>query len=40
MHPALVVVPLGAIALAALSGIAPAIRAYRVDVAENLTPHS
>ena len=40
MHPALVAVPVGAVALAALSGVVPAIRAYRVDVAENLTPHS
>ena len=40
MHPALIIVPLGAVALAALSGIVPAIRAYRVDVATNLAPHS
>jgi putative ABC transport system permease protein len=28
------------IALGALAGIVPALKAYRTDVAENLTPHS
>ena len=32
--------PAGLIALGALSGVAPAIKAYRTDVASNLTPHS
>lgn len=32
--------PLGMIALSALAGIVPAFKAYRVDVAENLTPSS
>lgn len=40
IHPALWAVPAGAVLLAALAGVVPAIRAYRVDVAENLAPHS
>jgi putative ABC transport system permease protein len=32
--------PAGFIALGALVGIVPAMKAYRTDVAENLTPHS
>jgi putative ABC transport system permease protein len=32
--------PLALIALGALAGIVPALKAYRTDVAENLTPHS
>jgi hypothetical protein len=28
------------IALGALAGIIPALKAYRTDVAENLSPHS
>jgi len=28
------------IALGALAGLIPAVKAYRTDVAENLTPHS
>jgi putative ABC transport system permease protein len=32
--------PAGFIALGALAGIVPAVKAYRTDVAENLTPHS
>jgi putative ABC transport system permease protein len=30
--------PLGLMALAALAGLVPAMKAYRVDVAENLAP--
>ncbi len=36
----LVAAPLAIIALGALAGLVPAIKAYRTDVAENLTPHS
>ena len=32
--------PAALIALGALAGIVPAVKAYRTDVAENLTPHS
>jgi putative ABC transport system permease protein len=32
--------PAGFIGLGALAGIVPALKAYRTDVAENLTPHS
>jgi putative ABC transport system permease protein len=39
-HPVLVAAPLGMIALGALAGVIPAIRAYATDVATNLAPHS
>lgn len=39
-HPVLVLGPLAMIALGALAGIAPAIKAYSTDVATNLTPVS
>ena len=37
-HPVLVWAPLGMLALSALAGLAPALKAYRTDVAENLAP--
>ena len=40
LHPALWLAPLAMIALGALSGLLPAIKAYRTDVAENLVPQS
>lgn len=40
LHPALAYVPPGMIALGALAGIVPAIKAYATDVAANLNPHS
>jgi len=39
-HPALLLAPAGMIALGALVGVIPAVRAYRTDVATHLTPHS
>ncbi|MBK9140028.1 MAG: FtsX-like permease family protein [Verrucomicrobia bacterium] len=39
-HPVLVLAPLGIVALGALAGVVPAWKAYRTDVADNLTPHS
>lgn len=39
-HPILIVAPLGMILLGALAGVVPAWKAYRTDVADNLTPHS
>lgn len=39
-HPALFWTPVGMTAMGALAGIAPAIKAYATDVADNLTPHS
>jgi len=36
----LVLAPAAIIALGALAGLIPALKAYRTDVAENLTPHS
>jgi putative ABC transport system permease protein len=38
--PALVLTPLGIIAMGALAGLVPAFKAYRTDVASNLTPVS
>lgn len=38
--PVLILAPLTLVALGALAGLAPAIKAYRTDVAENLVPHS
>jgi putative ABC transport system permease protein len=37
-HPIMVWAPLGLIALAALAGLVPAMKAYQIDVAENLAP--
>ena len=37
-HPVLVWTPLGMIALSALAGMVPAMKAYRTDVAESLAP--
>ena len=37
-HPVLVLAPLGLIALSALAGIVPGWKAYRTDVAANLSP--
>lgn len=37
-HPIMIWTPLGLVALAALVGLVPAMKAYRVDVAENLAP--
>jgi putative ABC transport system permease protein len=37
-HPIMVWTPLGLIALAAVVGLVPAVKAYRVDAAENLAP--
>jgi putative ABC transport system permease protein len=37
---ALVLTPLGIAALGALAGLVPAFKAYRTDVASNLTPNS
>jgi putative ABC transport system permease protein len=39
-HPALVLTPIGMIALGALTGIVPAWKAYATDVATNLSPTS
>ena len=39
-HVSLVATPVAMIALGALAGIVPAIKAYRTDVAEHLAPHS
>jgi len=39
-HPVQVIAPLGMIALSALAGLVPAIKAYRTNVAENLVPVS
>ncbi len=39
-HPVLVLAPLGIVALGALAGVVPAWKAYRTEVADNLTPHS
>lgn len=37
-HPALVLTPLGMLLVGALSGLLPALKAYRTDVAANLLP--
>lgn len=37
-HPVMLWAPLGLVALAVLAGLVPAMKAYRVDVAENLAP--
>jgi putative ABC transport system permease protein len=39
-HPVMLWTPAGLIGLSAISGIVPAIKAYRTDVAENLAPVS
>lgn len=38
LHPVMLWAPLGLIGLSALSGLIPAVKAYRTDVAENLAP--
>jgi putative ABC transport system permease protein len=38
--PALWLTPLGIVAMGALAGLLPAFKAYRTDVASNLTPVS
>ena len=40
LHPVLVLAPAGLIVLCALGGVVPAIKAYRIPVAENLAPVS
>jgi putative ABC transport system permease protein len=37
-HPVMLWAPLGLVTLAALAGLVPAMKAYGVDVAENLAP--
>jgi putative ABC transport system permease protein len=39
-NPVMLWAPVAFIALGAVSGIVPAMKAYRTDVASNLTPHS
>ena len=39
-NPVMIWAPAALIVLGALAGIVPALKAYRTDVAENLTPHS
>jgi len=39
-HPVLVLAPLGMVALGALAGVVPALKAYRTDVARHLAPTS
>jgi putative ABC transport system permease protein len=39
-HPVFVLAPFGIVTLGALTGVIPAWKAYRTDVAENLIPHS
>jgi len=39
-NPVMLWAPAMLIALGALAGIIPAVKAYRTDVAENLSPHS
>jgi len=39
-NPVMLWAPAVFIALGALAGIVPAVKAYRTDVARNLTPHS
>jgi putative ABC transport system permease protein len=39
-NPVMLWEPMAFVALGALAGIVPAIKAYRSDVAQNLTPHS
>jgi putative ABC transport system permease protein len=39
-NPVMLWAPAGFIALGALAGIVPAMKAYRTDVASSLTPHS
>jgi putative ABC transport system permease protein len=40
LHPVLALAPAGLVALCALGGVIPAIKAYRLPVAENLSPIS
>ncbi|MGA2694249.1 MAG: ABC transporter permease, partial [Opitutaceae bacterium] len=39
-HPVLILAPAGLIVLCALGGVIPAVKAYRIPVAENLAPVS
>lgn len=39
-HPVMIWAPLGMVGLSALAGVVPAVKAYRTDVAENLSPIS
>jgi putative ABC transport system permease protein len=39
-HPVLLVAPAAMVAIGALAGVLPAIRAYSTDVSDNLVPHS
>jgi putative ABC transport system permease protein len=39
-HEVMAIVPLGLVALGAVVGIVPALKAYSTDVAENLIPQS
>ena len=39
-NPVMLWEPVAFVLLGALAGIIPAIKAYRTDVAQNLTPHS
>lgn len=39
-HPVLLLAPAGVVLLGALTGVVPAWKAYRTDVADHLTPHS
>lgn len=39
-HPVLALAPAGIVLLGALTGIVPALKAYRTEVADHLTPHS
>jgi putative ABC transport system permease protein len=39
-HPVMIIAPVGLVALGAVVGIIPALKAYRTDVAENLIPQS
>ena len=40
LHPVLALAPAGLVALCALGGVVPALKAYRLPVAENLAPDS
>ena len=39
-HPAFIIAPICVILLGAAAGVVPAVKAYRTDVATNLTPIS
>ncbi|HYD84316.1 MAG TPA: ABC transporter permease, partial [Opitutus sp.] len=40
LHPVMLAAPAGIVALAALCGIFPALKAYRTDVAASISPTS